>query len=606
MADQAHEWTDEQIDDLAKRMWQAYSQAANEMQDKLEKWLEVFDSQNRAWKKAVGIGIKTQEEYDKWLADRAMERSWQEDMINTLVYDAVNADVRARQLINDEVATVYAENANYATYSIERQAGLDTAFTLYNQDSVRWLIEQDRKLLPEIDTIKDVAWHRQKFTAAVTQSILQGESIPQAAARMSLIVKMDERAAERAARTAITYAESSGRQRSFERAESIGIPLKKRWHAHIDGRTRLAHRQADGQTVGVHEKFNVDGYMMTGPGDPTAPGYLVWNCFTPENKVIADSEILASYKHEYSGKLVTVHTSTGIDFTCTPNHPILTVNGWVSAERLHKGSDLLVTSIIDSEIPSGYPDINHVMPSFEAVHELLCMLSVKRTRCLGVNFHGDVAASDVEIVRKEGLLGVDWNSVCSKELAKFLLEHPHSFGSALRSFGVGLRGIMGATSSSLGSERVSLAFLGGHLAHPNAHGLGTSSVRDSSFVKNLVNDLSAMPNLDGELLGGLSRKVGIDNVVSIEVKYGTSQVYNLQTTNGYYLVGGNNGITIIAKNCRCNPVGDVDRDDIPPAVVHRYSKLPKNVSYEEWKAGRYVTDRFNEETDESKKERGVE
>lgn len=335
MADQAHEWTDEQIDDLAKRMWQAYSQAANEMQDKLEKWLEVFDSQNRAWKKAVGIGIKTQEEYDKWLADRAMERSWQEDMINTLVYDAVNADVRARQLVYDEIPSIYAENANYAMYSIERQAGLDTAFTLYNQDAVRFLIEKDRQLFPEIDVERDTAWHRQKFTAAVTQSILQGESIPQAAARMALIVKMDERAAERAARTAITYAESSGRQRSFERAESIGIPLKKRWHAHIDGRTRLAHRQADGQTVGVHEKFNVDGYMMTGPGDPTAPGYLVYNC-------------------------------------------------------------------------------------------------------------------------------------------------------------------------------------------------------------------------------------------------------------------------------RCNPVGDVDRDDIPPAVVHRYSKLPKNVSYEEWKAGRYATDRFNEETDESKKERGVE
>lgn len=335
MADRAHEWTDEQIEALRVRMHQAYAQAANEMQDKLEAWLEDFDRKNKAWKRAVDVGVKTEEEYKAWIHDRAMERTWQEDMINTLTYDAVNVDVRVRQLINDEVATVYAENANYATYSIERQAGLDTAFTLYNQDSVRWLIEQDRQLFPEIDIERDMAWHRQKFTAAVTQSILQGESIPQAAARMSLIVKMDERAAERAARTAITYAESSGRQRSFERAESIGIPLKKRWHAHIDGRTRLAHREADGQTVGVHEKFNVDGYMMTGPGDPTAPGYLVYGC-------------------------------------------------------------------------------------------------------------------------------------------------------------------------------------------------------------------------------------------------------------------------------RCNQVGDVDRDDIPPAVVHRYSKLPKNVSYEDWKAGRYVTDRFNEETDESKKERGVE
>lgn len=607
MADQAHEWTDEQIDDLAKRMWQAYSQAANEMQDKLEAWLEDFDRKNKAWKRAVDVGVKTEEEYKDWLHDRAMERTWQEDMVNTLTYDAVNVDARVRQLINDEVATVYAENANYATYSIERQAGLDTAFTLYNQDSVRWLIEQDRKLLPEIDTIKDVAWHRQKFTAMITQGILQGESIPKIAARIALVTCMDKRASERAARTSMTLAENKGRQRAFERADGLGIPLEKEWNAHLDGRTRLSHRQADGQRVGIHEKFIVGGYEMEEPGDNSeAPGSEVYNCFTSDNKVITDSEILASYKREYSGKLVTVHTATGVDFTCTPNHPILTVDGWVRAERLHEGSNLLITSIIDSEIPSRYPDIDHIMPSFEAVHELLCMLSAKRARCLGVDFHGDIATSDVEIVRKERLLGVDRDSFGSEEVAKLLFENSDSSGSGLRSLSSCFKGVMRPASSDMSSERVSLAFLGGHIAHPNVHGLRASSTGNPPFIENFVDDLSAMPNLDGELLCRLTRKVGVDNVVGIEVKYGTSQVYNLQTENGYYLVGGNNGITIIAKNCRCHMGGIVDKDGLPPAVIHRYSKLPKNVSYEEWKAGRYATDRNNKETKASKKERGVE
>lgn len=300
MADQAHEWTDEQIERIQTKLRQVYSQAANEMQDKLEAWLEDFDKKNRAWRKAVSEGVKTEGEYKAWLEDRAMERTWQQDMINTLTYDAVNVDARARQLINDEVPTIYAENGNWATYDIERQAGLDTAFTLYNQDSIRWLAEEDRRLLPQTDVTADIQWHRQKFTSMITQSILQGESIPKAAARIARVTGMDERASERAARTAITYAESSGRQRSFERAESIGIPLKKRWHAHIDGRTRLAHREADGQTVGVHEKFNVDGYMMTGPGDPTAPGYLVYNCrCNPVGDVDRD-DIPPAVVHRYS------------------------------------------------------------------------------------------------------------------------------------------------------------------------------------------------------------------------------------------------------------------------------------------------------------------
>ena len=301
MADQAHEWTDEQIDDLAKRMWQAYSQAANEMQDKLEAWLEDFDRKNKAWKKAVSEGVKTEGEYKVWLEGRAMERTWQQDMINTLTYDAVNVDARVRQLINDEVATVYAENANYATYSIERQAGLDTAFTLYNQDSVRWLIEQDRKLLPEIDTIKDVAWHRQKFTAMITQGILQGESIPKIAARIALVTGMDERASERAARTSMTLAENKGRQRAFERADGLGIPLEKEWNAHLDGRTRLSHRQADGQRVGIHEKFIVGGYEMEEPGDNTdAPGSEVYNCRCHVGGIVDEDGLPPAVIHRYS------------------------------------------------------------------------------------------------------------------------------------------------------------------------------------------------------------------------------------------------------------------------------------------------------------------
>lgn len=301
MADQAHEWTDEQIDDLAKRMWQAYSQAANEMQDKLEAWLEDFDRKNKAWKRAVDVGVKTEEEYKDWLHDRAMERTWQEDMVNTLTYDAVNADARVRQLINDEVATVYAENANYATYSIERQAGLDTAFTLYNQDSVRWLIEQDRKLLPEIDTIKDVAWHRQKFTAMITQGILQGESIPKIAARIALVTGMDERASERAARTSMTLAENKGRQRAFERADGLGIPLEKEWNAHLDGRTRLSHRQADGQKVGIHEKFVVGGYKMEEPGDNSeAPGSEVYGCRCHMGGIVDEDGLPPAVIHRYS------------------------------------------------------------------------------------------------------------------------------------------------------------------------------------------------------------------------------------------------------------------------------------------------------------------
>lgn len=50
------------------------------------------------------------------------------------------------------------------------------------------------------------------------------------------------------------------------------------WRATLDGRTRHAHRLLDGQMVDIGEKFKVDGYELEYPGDPSAPGYLVYNC----------------------------------------------------------------------------------------------------------------------------------------------------------------------------------------------------------------------------------------------------------------------------------------------------------------------------------------
>ena len=58
----------------------------------------------------------------------------------------------------------------------------------------------------------------------------------------------------------------------------MGIQLKQMWRATLDGKTRHAHRLLDGQMVDIGEKFKVDGYELEYPGDPSAPGYLIYNC----------------------------------------------------------------------------------------------------------------------------------------------------------------------------------------------------------------------------------------------------------------------------------------------------------------------------------------
>lgn len=604
--DWAHGWTDEQIDSLRKRFREVYAQAEREMSDKIGEWAKEYDEQNQEWWKLLESGERTEEEYKAWLEEQVLRRDWMEGMAQQLSIDATRADEKCMQMVADEVPRIFGENANWEAFDISRAVGRDLNFTIYNEDAVRLLISDapDTVHIPALDNGKDLAWNHQHFTSSITQGILQGESIPNVTKRLMTVLAIDERAATRAARTAMTGAESAGRQHSMERAERMGIPLRKTWRAKLDGRTRQSHRELDGTSVSVSGYFVWGDVRAERPADPTCPAWFICNCFTADNLVASDSEILKSYRHKYSGKLVTINTATGVKFTCTPNHPILTASGWVGAEHLHEGSSVLITSVIDSKVPSGNPDVNHVMPSFEAIHELLGMLSVKRATALGVDFHGDVSTSDVEIIFKKRLLRVDWDSLGYEEVAKLLLKDANSLDPAFSTLCKRLFGVMGAKSCGLRCEGIALSFLAGHLAHPDVHGLGTPPSLDSTPIENPVYDVSGVANLDGEFIDGLSGKVRADHVVSIKVTYGTAQVYNLQTENGYYFAGCSDNM-IVAKNCRCTLGNEVDIEGIPPRVVRRTSKLPKNVSYEDWKSGTYRTDAAGNETKSSMVERGL-
>lgn len=300
MRDYAHDWTDEQIEALERKFASTYAQAAQEMREKLNASYKEQQKAQEEWRERVKSGKATQEEYKAWLRGRANDRSFIRNLAQTLTNDANRADQLARDHINDAIPQVYAENANYAAYGIEKAIGYDThSFDLYDQSTVRRLMgmsEHDQiihEVIPvgpprpdlqslrvDLDAAKDVRWNRQKFTSAITQSILQGESTPKTAKRLMTVLNMDRNMAVRAARTAMTSAENAGRVDSYKRAERIGIKLEQQWIATLDERTRYSHRELDGQHVPVGEKFvaKSTGHELKFPGDPAAHPSETYNC----------------------------------------------------------------------------------------------------------------------------------------------------------------------------------------------------------------------------------------------------------------------------------------------------------------------------------------
>ena len=302
MADKAHEWTDGQIEELEHRFERTYSQAAREMREKLDLYLSQYEEANAHWKDMLRGGEVTDKQYREWLKAQSVRRDYLVDMCDTLAHDATRTNQLAFAMINDELPRIYAENANYAAYGIESHLHANThAFDLVDQSTVRRMMGLDDEgqimkevvLLPEdvspplrtlrkvnVNEAKDVRWNRQKFNAAITQSILQGESIPNTAKRLSKVLNMGKNMAVRAARTSITSAENAGRVDSYLRAKRIGIELEQEWLATLDERTRYSHRELDGQHVPVGEKFKVpsSGHELEFPADPTADPSEVWGC----------------------------------------------------------------------------------------------------------------------------------------------------------------------------------------------------------------------------------------------------------------------------------------------------------------------------------------
>ena len=275
--DRAHGWTDEQIEALERRISREYGQAAREMRALLEDRMARYASELEQRERALDDTPEARRAHREWLRRRAADREWVEGMVDSLEGSAMDAHGRAMGMVEDRLPRVYAENADWAAFEVDRAARVDTAFTLTDEDTVRQLMGRGELLFepPRPDAAKVKAWTDRKLTSTITQGILRGESVPHVADRVAEVCGSGRAAAVRTARTACTGAENAGRVSSYQRARRLGIGLRQEWMATLDGRTRDSHRLLDGERTEVGERFS-NGLRF--PGDPQGTAAEVYNC----------------------------------------------------------------------------------------------------------------------------------------------------------------------------------------------------------------------------------------------------------------------------------------------------------------------------------------
>lgn len=254
--------------------WDAFFRGIREEGDKLLKAIDDAkddDARKRAWRK-----------YTAFVRDNTQTDKYFRGMVNELARQYADADRRAQEIINGQRVGFYVDGYNLSAEDINQIAAdsdIGIRFDLIDEDAVEYLFRNEGGIdMPTpryLEYTKDTVWNARQINAQMAQGIVQGESIPKIAERISNVTDGDLKASVRRARTMATNCHNAGRVQSMKTAEEWGVQTRKQWMCTHDARTRHSHLEIDGETVKPDAVFS-NGCRW--PGDPIGPAEEVWNC----------------------------------------------------------------------------------------------------------------------------------------------------------------------------------------------------------------------------------------------------------------------------------------------------------------------------------------
>ena len=240
--------------------------------------IEKFRAEDARKRKELEEEAITQEEYDDWRQGAIFRGKMWRARVKQMTDSLADANNQSLRMVRGDQMKAFADGMNHEQYVLEQNTGLSVNFGIYDADTVARLVRDQPELLPKkkLNRGKDQTWNQKKITNAVTQGIIQGESIAKRIARDT--ARQNSDAMIRYARTATTGAQNAGRMETMHRARGMGINIRKQWLATLDNRTRDSHQRLDGMEADVDDPFKSEFGDIMFPGDPHADPADVYNC----------------------------------------------------------------------------------------------------------------------------------------------------------------------------------------------------------------------------------------------------------------------------------------------------------------------------------------
>lgn len=161
----------------------------------------------------------------------------------------------------------YAENVQRSAYAMESKYGKKLG--IKPPKEVDTLTELSRVSLKSNKVIL-----KNNVRKALSQAVAQEEGINGVSSRIRKTLEKNINSVLATTRTETTRAANEASISAMAKASKT-IPMKKRWVAVLDDRTRASHARIDGEVRNVGERFS-NGLMY--PGDPAGPPEQIMNC----------------------------------------------------------------------------------------------------------------------------------------------------------------------------------------------------------------------------------------------------------------------------------------------------------------------------------------
>lgn len=275
------DYSTRQLNRLRRRILRVYDTARKEMQDQLAEFLNHFEQMDEHKRELLTAGKITETDYQTWQRNQVFQSELMQQKLDNITQTCTTAQETAYKLARDEQYDIFAFGANHTFYELEKTAGASFNLTLYSTESVKRLLLENPKLVPNkrIKSESNKTYDARLFNRYVMQGIILGKSVHDIAQQaVNGMADTEIHWAMNNAITALTGAQNAGALQQMRHAKEIGIEVQKRWNSTLDYRTRETHRLLDQETADLDEPFEVDDYEIMYPGDPNAAPEMVYHC----------------------------------------------------------------------------------------------------------------------------------------------------------------------------------------------------------------------------------------------------------------------------------------------------------------------------------------